>query len=130
MPDRPEHHDETGANRRLRFELIFGSVWLAIGLFLLPAVIYIVGTTLLGSYGEGQGAGLGTFYGDFFGDLAQGEARAWALALGPLVVISLIRLLFLGTREPAAPSSENVEPHRKSAEQGEHRRVEPSVGTD
>ena len=111
----------------MRFELIFASVWLAVGLFLLPAIIFWVGIAMLGPYGEGQGAGMGTFYGDFYGDLAQGVLRAWALALGPLVVVSLIRAVFVGTR----PKPEIQEPHEplsvQAAKTADPRRVEPRV---
>jgi hypothetical protein len=110
----------------MRFELIFGSVWLAFGLFLLPAIIFWVGITLLGPYGEAQGAGMGTFYGDFYGDLAQGEARAWALALGPLVVISLIRAVFIGTR-PKPDPVDAPEPTPAPKPSSEPRRVEPRI---
>lgn len=116
--------DASAPSHRIRFELIFGSVWLAVGLFLLPAVIFWVGIAMLGPYGEGQGAGMGTFYGDFYGDLAQGEARTWALALGPLVVVSLIRACFIGTRpKPAAPAPQPPPP----AKSADARRLEPRV---
>jgi hypothetical protein len=111
----------------MRFELIFGSVWLALGLFILPALIFWVGITLLGPYGEGQGAGMGTFYGDFFGDLANGEVRAWALALGPLVLVSLIRAIFIGTRPKAAPEANDAPPAAPAQRPAESRRVEPRV---
>jgi hypothetical protein len=111
----------------MRFELIFGSIWLGVGLFLLPAIIFWVGLTMLGPYGQGQGAGMGTFYGDFYGDLAQGEFRAWALALCPLVVVSLIRAVFIGTRpKPAIPEPHEPPPVRP-ATTAEPRRVEPRV---
>src|ERR1044072_2244977 len=79
---------------RIRFELIFTAVWLLIGLIVLPAAIFSVGGSLLGPYGDN--GGLGRFYGDFFGDLAEPSVRAWALALGPLVLISILRLIFVG----------------------------------
>lgn len=116
------------SHHRLRFELIVGSVLLGLGLFALPGLIFWVGTLLLGPYG--QNAGAGTFYGDFYGDLASGVGRAWALALGPLVVISLVRLLFIKRRpdgvdaEPDAPAA----PPQPATQ--EHRRVEPSVSMD
>jgi hypothetical protein len=131
MAERPEttyrvgHADQ--GDGRLRFELIFASVWLAVGFFLVPAVVFWVGIALLGPYGEGQGAGLGTFYGDFFGDLANGEVRAWSLALGPLALISLIRALYLGTRparETEEPSPALEVPDSKISDQ---RRVEPRI---
>ena len=86
MPERlARTTDPEPSNDRLRFELIFASIWLGVGLFLVPALIFWVGIAMLGPYGEGTGAGLGTFYADFFGDLATGEVRAWLLALGPLI---------------------------------------------
>ena len=114
---------------RARFELIFASIWLAVGLFLLPATIFAVGGALLGPYGEtGR---LGRFYGDFLGDLAEPSVRAWAIALGPLILISLLRLVFAGagrgSSEPQAPPDRPAAPRRVSEEP---RRVEPSVGTD
>jgi hypothetical protein len=129
-----ERTDTTSRHHRMRFELIFASVWLGIGFFLLPALIFWVGVTLLGPYGEGQGAGMGTFYGDFYGDLANGEVRAWSLALGPLVLITLLRAVFIGTR----PKPERVEPLQAEPRQSEarptraaeSRRVEPQIGAD
>src|SRR5262245_18865182 len=78
--------------RRARFEGIFASIWLAIGLFALPAAIFAVGGALLGPYGDT--CRLGRFYGDFFSDLAEPSLRVWALALGPLALISILRLIF------------------------------------
>ncbi|NLG76384.1 MAG: hypothetical protein GX535_09110 [Xanthomonadaceae bacterium] len=119
---------ESPARRRVRFEIVFASIWLGIGLFVLPALIYVVGILLLGPYGEGSG--LGRFYADFFGDLVEPSARAWSLALGPLVLISLLRLLFLDIR--AHPSDEDVEPEGRSppaAARGQPR-VEPRVSLE
>jgi hypothetical protein len=114
-------------NRRVRFELIFASIWLAVGLFALPALIFMVGGSLLGPYGEN--AGLGRFYGDFFGDLAEPSVRAWAIALGPLVLISILRLIFVGVaRGPEKPQEKRPAPVRRGAD--DHRRVEPRVSTE
>jgi hypothetical protein len=115
--------------RRARFEVIFTSIWLAVGLFVLPATIFIVGGSLLGPYGDNSG--LGRFYGDFFGDLAEPSVRAWAIALGPLTLISLLRLVFAGTgRDPQEPQAEPDRPAtpRRAAE--EVRRVEPRVSAE
>lgn len=106
-PDPDLARRESSTRRRVRFELVFASVWLAIGLFLLPALIYMVGILLLGPYGEG--AGLGRFYADFFGDLAGRSGRAWGIALGPLILISVLRLLFLDVR-PGKPQDEDATP--------------------
>ena len=114
--------------RRARFELIFTSIWLAVGLFALPALIFVVGGALLGPYGDN--GGLGRFYGDFFGDLAEPSVRAWAIALGPLALISLLRLVFAGVqREPEKPREEQPQPPRRRSHE-DTRRVEPRVSTD
>ena len=131
-PEDIERADDIGAapssRRRLRFELIFAAVWLVVGLLLLPALIFAVGGSLLGPYGDN--GGLGRFYGDFFGDLGEPSVRAWAIALGPLVLISILRLIFVGTgRAPEKPGDQEEErpaaPRRHAAE--DHRRVEPRV---
>jgi hypothetical protein len=134
MPNRMTGHRETRtsldpAQRRLRFELIFASVWLAVGLFLVPALIFWVGITLLGPYGDGAGEDMGSFYADFFGDLATGDLRTWLIALGPLLLISLIRAVFIGVRgpettpEPAAVAAPAAKPR-----EAEPRRIEPRIG--
>ena len=132
----PRPVDETTAHRkpqhRLRFELIFGSLWLAAGLFAMPALVYWVGASLLGPYADG--AGIGTFYGNFFGDLASGSIRAWTLALGPLVLVYLLRLVFLRRPEPAASDDEDAAPRqpasKAAAGRPDRRRVEPRVSLD
>lgn len=129
-------------SRRVRFELIFASSWLAFGLFLLPALIFWVGAAMLGPYGEN--AGLSTFYGDFYGDLADGSGRAWSIALGPLVLIYLLRAIFIGARPrrteqdmdedelprtppKRAPAARKEQPKRPAARPA---RVEPRMGAD
>lgn len=114
---------ESAARRRARFELIFASIWLAIGLFVLPGMIYAVGVLMLGPYGEG--AGLGTFYADYFRDLAQPAGRAWIIALGPLVLVSVLRLLFLDVKTPPRQAEEPDSPPPR-----EHTRVEPKVSME
>ena len=115
--------------RRVRFEAIFASIWLAVGLFVLPAAIFSVGGALLGPYGDtGR---LGRFYGDFLGDLAEPSIRAWAIALGPLALISVLRLIFAGAGRDAAPPPAAQDPSippRRSAEDA--RRVEPRVSAE
>lgn len=114
--------------RRARFELIFASIWLAVGLIVMPATIFAIGGALLGPYGDtGR---LGRFYGDFLGDLAEPSVRAWAIALGPLVLISLLRLVFAGAgRGSPSPDSAPDRPAPRKATD-EARRVEPRVSTD
>jgi len=111
---------------RVRFELIFASVCLALGLFVLPAAIFAVGTLLLGPYGAA--AGLGTFYIDFFADLATPSGRAWLMAFGPLVLLLVLRLL-LPRRKSTPP--DGAASQRVPLEQPvEPLRVEPKVSLD
>jgi hypothetical protein len=116
---------------RTRFEVIFASAWLAFGLFVLPGLIFAVGTALLGPYGEDRG--VGTFYADFFGDLATLNGRTWCLALGPLVLITVLRLVFLNFRSaPKAGGASKAPPAPTTVSsrlQGA-RRVEPRVSLD
>jgi hypothetical protein len=109
-------------SHRLRFELIFGSLWLAFGLFLLPALIFWVGSALLGAYGDN--AGLSRFYIDFYGDLADGSGRAWVIAIGPALLIYLMRALFIGVKSnPVAP--EEVEDEMPSPPRRAPMQVKP-----
>jgi hypothetical protein len=133
-PKAPEL-DEHRGSRRLRFEIIFASALLAFGLFALPALIYWVGGTLLGPYGDN--GSLSRFYVDFFGDLAEPSARAWLLAVGPVLLISVVRAVFIGVR-PAAPVEEEDLPRPEARREPPARprpdsrgsRVEPRIGTD
>jgi hypothetical protein len=129
----PAAHEDAAAvagaryRRRARFELIFASILLAVGLFVVPATIFAVGGALLGPYGEtGR---LGRFYGDFFGDLAEPSVRAWAIALGPLVLVSLLRLVFVGAGRSATDALDEPPPPPRRGHD-EARRVEPRVSTD
>jgi len=123
----PAQESRRQPSRRLRFELIFASIWLAIGLFAMPAVVFFVGSSLLGPYGEN--AGLGRFYADFFGDLAEPSLRAWSIALGPLALVSLVRGIFTGVAsgESAAPHNEHSRPGKAHTE---HPRLEPRIGPE
>jgi hypothetical protein len=133
-----ELSEEQQRSRRLRFELIFGSAWLAFGLFLLPAVIFWVGGALLGPYGEKSV--LSAFYIDFYGDLADGTARTWMIALGPMVLIYLLRAIFLGVKPKRSEDSDEApieRPVRPAAARKETKRaptraarVEPRMSSD
>jgi len=101
------HQGHSGRSSRLRFELTYTAVLLAFGLFVLPALIYSVGVALLGPYGAESGgeAGWGQFYSDFFADLADPSIRAWAIASGPLLLLTAIRGVFLGMNRRRAADS-------------------------
>lgn len=118
----------TRERSRLRFELIFASLWLAVGLFVMPAVIFGVGVLLLGPYGDGKG--LGTFYADFFADLAEPSGRTWTIALGPLLLVSLLRLVFLRARDTSDSDEDDATHQEARRGVSEHSRVEPRIGLD
>lgn len=157
MPPRPRYfqapmaprasydaYDAPRTRSRTGFELTLGSALLALGLFVVPAGVYLVGQVLLGPYGDAAAgsaaAGIGTFYANFFGDLASLSGRAWTLALGPLALVSWVRLLFL--RRPGADSEDernDIPPPRppprpqpraqqpRPRGEGGGRRVEPRI---
>src|SRR3954468_15123597 len=123
----PPELDEAPApqHSRMRFELILASLLLALGLFVLPAVIFWVGNSMLGPYGTGSGGTLGTFYGEFFGDMASGAVRPWCLALGPLFLISLVRLIFIRRPEETTDTPAPTAPRHVASKTPVDRRVEP-----
>lgn len=87
---------------RIVHELIWAISSLLGGLTVLPALVYLVGTRLFGAY-KGSGTGLGAFYTDFAHDLAKGELSSWVLALGPFVLITILRLLLRSIPLPPGP---------------------------
>ena len=64
---------------------------LLFGTLALPMLAYYTGLELLGPYVKG---GLGAFLADFATALARLRWYSWAMALGPLAVASLWRLLW------------------------------------
>jgi len=127
MPSSGERPPGPPERNRLRFELLFGLALVLAGLVLLPPLIYMVGTLLLGPYTGG--GHLGSFYGDLFRDLGQGSPQAWLLVLGPLVLVEAGRLILLDFRiradadEPTAPARETP---ARSGQQTRERR-EPTL---
>ena len=135
--------------RGIRFEISLGSVLLAFGLFALPGLIYFVGALLLGPYLEAAPAdSIALFYRNYFADLAAFSVRAWLIAVGPLLVIALFRLAFIGHRSAEVERpARDVPPPRRSAPAARpapprssgsskapagrgSRRVEPRIGGD
>ena len=88
---------------RWRKELVLAGVGIGVGLLVLPALIYLVGILILGAYGGGPH--IGSFYGDFFRNLFDGAGRTWFIALGPFLLLSLIRLIFWPWR-PKLPANQ------------------------
>lgn len=86
-----------------RFEAWLAVGLIGFGLLVLPALIYLVGTLLLGAYGGGEH--LGSFYGDYFRDLVS-TPQTWGLVLGPYLLVQLARLIFTDFGKSAAPQDE------------------------
>jgi hypothetical protein len=95
--------DTYTAQPRARRELIIYGSALLIGLILMPFLIWLAGNRVLGPYTHGQNLRAGPFalFADFMVGLAHGSAVFWAVALGPAVLLLLIRLLvWLYRRQP------------------------------
>lgn len=69
-----------------------------LGLFLLPVIIYTVGTSIFGEY---AGDGFWAFFGLLQGELWNGEAVVWFLVLSPYLIWQLFRLTMRAFRKPA-----------------------------
>ena len=61
---------------------------LAFGVLVLPFLVYLTGTYVLGSYSGGGALG---FFGDFARGLASLRWYSWALALGPALLVAVWR---------------------------------------
>ncbi len=70
-------------------ELAVLAGFLFLGLVLLPALVYVVGQNVFGSYG---GDGYGDFFGRLAGKLRGGDFAAWFLALAPYLGWQCLRL--------------------------------------
>lgn len=93
---------------RLQRELLVFGAALVSGVLLMPLLIWVVGNRVLGPYTHGQNphAGPAALLGDFLIALSHGSAVFWAVALGPAVLILLVRLLVRGLRAlPRGPGA-------------------------
>jgi hypothetical protein len=90
-----------GIETRARREVaLFGGA-LALGLLVIPSLIWIIGRRTLGPYTHGdspQGLGPLTLYADYFAGLAHGWLGYWAVALGPAVLLLATRLWLAALR--------------------------------
>ena len=86
--------DTYGTLPRSRRELVIFGLALLCGLIVMPFLIWFAGSRVLGPYTHGQNTRAGPFalVADFFLGLAHGSAVFWAVALGPAVLLLLIRL--------------------------------------
>ncbi|MGB5542358.1 MAG: hypothetical protein WBN31_09300 [Gammaproteobacteria bacterium] len=98
--------------RRLRFELIFNGVLLAIGLFLVPAAVFFTGQALLGEYST-DGTGILNLYGSILRDMGRGDVAPWLLVLSPMLGITLLRVLWLPLRARSDRDQQDQQPAEK-----------------
>jgi hypothetical protein len=79
-----------GETRQWALELGAAGIGLALGLGLMPCLIYLAGSTLLGRY---DGASLRSAYGTVFNGAAGGSVSSWIVILGPYGLYLLFRAL-------------------------------------
>lgn len=70
-------------------ELLLFAVALLVGIVAIPIGVYVVGAAVLGTYGTGDS--LWTFWGDYLSGLGTSSLAHWLLALGPYVLLWLLR---------------------------------------
>ncbi len=87
--------------------LVWYGLALAFGLLVVPFLIWLAGNRILGPYTHGQDAHAGplALLADYFVGLAHGSAVFWGVALGPVVMLFLLRLLVRLWRAGARPVS-------------------------
>jgi hypothetical protein len=92
---------------RLQRELIILGAELACGLFVVPLLIWVAGNRVLGGYthGTNQHAGPGALLGDFLASLASGSSVFWLVALGPAILLTLLRAFVHLLRSGSARNS-------------------------
>lgn len=71
-------------------ELGAAAIGLSVGLALMPSLIFLAGSTLLGRY---DGASLRSTYGTVFNGAAGGSVASWIVILGPYGLYLLFRAL-------------------------------------
>ena len=71
--------------RRDKFWLLAA---LLFGLLVLPFLVHLTGTYVLGKY---SGGGVAAFLGAYLRDLVTLQWYSWILALGPIVIVALWR---------------------------------------
>jgi hypothetical protein len=93
---------------RLQREGIYLAAELLCGLVVVPLLIWVVGNRILGGYvhGSSQHAGAGDLLGDFFVGLGNGSSVFWLVALGPAILVNLVRAAVYLLRSGSAPRDE------------------------
>ena len=99
-------------------ELWLAGLAIAFGLFLLPCFIYLAGSITLGPY---EGGGLGDYVLDFLRGLVRPHLAYWIIVIGPYLLITLARGLWLLRKRmravpspPPAPPAPGAHPARRN----------------
>lgn len=92
MPPTEEPVPTQGLTRTQRELIVFGAA-LGLGILVMPLLIWLAGNRVLGPYvhGENPKAGPWGLFADYVVGLAHGSAVFWAVALGPAVLVLLVR---------------------------------------
>lgn len=94
---------------RLQRELVFFAAELLFGVVVVPLLIWVAGNRVLGGYTHGANphAGPGALLADFFTGLGNGSSVFWLVALGPAILVALVRgcvyLLRSGSAKDLSP---------------------------
>jgi len=99
------------AQSSARRELTYFGLALVVGLLVVPVLTWLVGSRVLGPYSRGIELHNTPFalIADFFAGLAHGYVVFWIVALGPAVLLVLIRLfLALWRRSPRPANGHGV----------------------
>jgi len=73
----------------VRRELLWILIGLVVGLLLLPPAVWLLGSRVFGPYAAGNARDL---VDHFYRGLGQGQQSTWIVALGPYLVIVVLRL--------------------------------------
>jgi hypothetical protein len=132
-PDPAAQHPASPGRERtagaiVRRELIILGIASACGFILMPFLIWLVGNRVLGPYIHGQDAAAGTgplrLLADYFAGLGHGSVIFWCVAVGPYLLVLVVRLLYRLVRPaPAAPVSRDP-PRAPRLDRG---RIEPHL---
>lgn len=95
MPETPSTDappPPAGLTRTQRELIVFGAA-LGLGILVMPFLIWLTGSRVLGPYvhGENPKAGPWALFADYVVGLAHGSAVFWGVALGPVVLVALVR---------------------------------------
>jgi hypothetical protein len=100
-----------GIQQQIKLEMLLFFGLFALGMWLVPAMIYVVGVKILGPYGELKS--LSAFYIDLFSMLVEKRRIAWLLVASPYLFLSLVRVLIwlwgVAQRAASTPDQETSE---------------------